>query len=118
MLGGIGGPEEIPCGDDAVWDEEGYDIICLLGREMMFGIKAGASLGCDLMVLAYISALSCIVLALPADNGRLLCLGLPLHLSLCPLVRCEASVFTDPGAHLRIIGFNADTPLKISLIYI
>lgn len=53
------------------------DIIYVFGGEIMFGIKAGASLGRGLVVLAYIVALSCIVLEIPADNRSGLCLLLP-----------------------------------------
>lgn len=91
------GGAEVGCG----WRMGGGDdIIYVLGGEIVFGIRAGASLGWDLVVLAYISALSCIVLAIPADNGSLLCLGLPPpHLSLCPLVFPGAAVFAavSPG---------------------
>ncbi len=81
------------------WGED--DIIYVLGGEIVFGIRAGASLGWDLVVLAYISALSCIVLAIPADNGSLLCLGPPPHPpSLCLCVHLFSPVLlSSPQCH-------------------
>lgn len=79
------------------------DIIYVFGGEIMFGIKAGASLGRGLAVLAYIVALSCIVLEIPADNRSGLCLLLPPPpaptplTSLCLCVHLFAPVLSATG---------------------
>lgn len=65
-----------------VWRGDDIIYMCQEGKSCL-GLGLVHRWGEDLVVLAYISALSCIVLAIPVDNRSLLCLGLPPSICLC-----------------------------------